>query len=269
MFVRRCGVGSLGAVVATASRYQLAVMPIARSESARRARRPIARAKAFARRAAKRPELKRAASRIEGRVTDAFHRMYYGQPQRTWQNTTWLGTRVLKCPLDLWIYQELLARVRPDVILETGTNYGGGAHYLASICELLDHGRVISVDVKSRPDRPQHPRVSYLHGSSTSPEVLRQLSAEATGTVMVILDSDHSRAHVLDELVAYAPLVSSGSYLIVEDTNVGGHPARPSFGPGPMEAVDEFLRSHPEFSVDRECEKFFMTFNPRGYLRRS
>jgi len=82
----------------------------------------------------------------------------------------------------------------------------------------------------------------------------------------VILDSDHSRDHVLDELRLYAPLVTSGSYVIVEDTNINGHPVLPQFGPGPMEALDEFLRESDEFSIDDQREKFFLTFNPRGFL---
>lgn len=206
---------------------------------------------------------------VERTVTNLFHRMYYDAPARTWDNTTWLGTSILKCPLDLWIYQELLVRVRPDVILETGTCKGGSAHYLASICDLLDRGRVVTVDISSDPERPRHRRITYLEGPSTSPEILSRMSEEAAGTVMVILDSDHSRAHVLNELTAYSPLVTRGSYLVVEDTNLNGHPADPGFGPGPTEAVQEFLGTHPEFRVDRECEKFFMTFNPRGYLRRT
>jgi cephalosporin hydroxylase len=205
---------------------------------------------------------------VERTVTNLFHRMYYDSPQRTWDNTTWLGTSILKCPLDLWIYQELLVRVRPDVIIETGTCKGGSAHYLASVCDLLDQGRVVTVDVSIEPERPEHRRITYLAGSSTSPEILSRMSEEASGTVMVILDSDHSRAHVLDELTAYGPLVTSGSFLLVEDTNLNGHPAAPDFGPGPMEAVQEFLGAHPEFRIDRGWEKFFMTFNPRGYLRR-
>jgi cephalosporin hydroxylase len=205
---------------------------------------------------------------VERTVTNLFHRMYYRSPQRTWDNTTWLGTSILKCPLDLWIYQELLARVRPDVILETGTCTGGSAHYLASVCDLLEQGRVVTVDISTEPERPQHRRITYLEGSSTSPEILSRMSEEASGTVMVILDSDHSRAHVLDELTAYSPLVTPGSFLVVEDTNLNGHPVAPDFGPGPMEAVEEFLAAHPEFRGDREYEKFFMTFNPRGYLRR-
>ena len=85
---------------------------------------------------------------------------------------------------------------------------------------------------------------------------------------MVVLDSDHHRDHVLAELRTYSALVTPGSYLIVEDTNINGHPVRPEFGPGPMEAVDEFLRESPDFAIDPEREKFFLTFNPRGFLRR-
>jgi cephalosporin hydroxylase len=206
---------------------------------------------------------------VERAVTALFHRMYYTSRERTWNRTTWLGTTILKCPLDLWIYQELLVRVRPDLIIETGTWDGGGAYYLATICDLVDNGRVITIDIESHPDRPQHPRITYLEGSSTAPAMLQRVTAEANGTVMVILDSDHTRDHVAAELAAYHSLVTPGSYLIVEDTNINGHPAAPGWGPGPMEALDEFLPSHPEFRVDADCEKFFMTFNPRGYLQRS
>ncbi len=86
---------------------------------------------------------------------------------------------------------------------------------------------------------------------------------------MIILDSDHSRENVTRELVAYSPLVTQGSYLIVEDTNVNGHPVLPDFGAGPMEAVEAFLAAHPTFEVDERREKFLMTFNPRGFLRRT
>lgn len=107
-----------------------------------------------------------------------------------------------------------------------------------------------------------------MRGSSTSPEILSRVNEEASGTTMVILDSDHTCAHVRAELRAYSPLVTPGSYLIVEDTNLNGHPAYPQFGPGPREAVEEFLASSLDFLPDPDCEKFFMTFNPRGYLRR-
>jgi cephalosporin hydroxylase len=85
---------------------------------------------------------------------------------------------------------------------------------------------------------------------------------------MVILDSDHSQSHVEKELKLFAPLVTLNSYLIVEDTNINGHPAYPSFGPGPYEAVETFLRTNDNFEVDSSREKFLMTFNPKGYLKR-
>jgi cephalosporin hydroxylase len=125
--------------------------------------------------------------------------------------------------------------------------------------------------VIEQPDRPQHPRVTYLRGSSTDPEVVAQVRrrAEAVERVMVILDSDHSEAHVFDELCQFGPLVTPGCYLIVEDTIVNGNPVLPDFGPGPAEAVDRYLAREPSlFAVDRSREKFHLTFNSGGYLRK-
>lgn len=208
----------------------------------------------------------------EQRVVDDFHRLYYGRWQRGEDTISigWFGYRTLKCPLDLWTYQELLAELRPDVIVETGTRFGGSAYFLASICHLLDHGRVVTVDIDEAPRRPAHPRITYLAGSSVAPEVLTRVRAEVKGakTIFVILDSDHSQAHVAAELEAYAELVPPGGYLIVEDTNVNGHPAYPEFGPGPMEAVQDFLRSRDDFELDPRCERFMLTLNPGGFLRR-
>lgn len=205
-------------------------------------------------------------------VVDEFHRMYYdaGLAGGTWHQTRWFGTTVWKCPLDLWIYQELIADARPDVIIETGTAFGGSAHYLASICELIGKGSVISIDVTAQPDRPEHPRLRYLEGSSVDRSVLDEIGAAVQGmdTVMVVLDSDHSQDHVTRELAAYAPFVTLGSFLVVEDTNVNGHPALPSHGPGPMEAAEQFLARTSEFTRDPQGEKFLLTFNPGGLLRR-
>jgi cephalosporin hydroxylase len=203
-------------------------------------------------------------------LVDRFHYLYYHQADRTWAETRWLGVPVTKCPLDLWVYQELLVELKPDVVVETGTHLGGSALYFASICDLLGHGRVYSVDVRPGCDRPRHPRIGYLTGSSTNPAILADLQARIAPdeSVLVVLDSDHRRAHVLAELEAYRHLVTPGSYLVVEDTNVNGHPVFPGHGPGPWEAVDEFLRRAPEFIADREREKFFLTFNPRGFLRK-
>jgi cephalosporin hydroxylase len=204
------------------------------------------------------------------RVVRDFHRVYYGAGGRTWRNTYWRGVPVLKCPLDLWVYQEILHEVRPDFIVEAGTKHGGSAYFLASVCDLLGRGEVVTIDVEPLPGRPDHPRITYVTGSSTDPDVLAEVDeriVEASG-VMVILDSDHSRKHVLAELDAWHPRVTVGSYLIVEDTNINGHPVAPQRGPGPWEAVAEWLPAHPDFRRDAEREKFFMTFNPRGYLER-
>jgi cephalosporin hydroxylase len=204
------------------------------------------------------------------RVVDAFTDLYFTNSTRTWQDTQWLGTGALKCPLDLWIYQEILFERRPDLIIETGTMKGGSARFLASILDLLGNGRVITIDARHNPNRPVHPRVEYRLGSSVAPEVVEGVreSVAPGERVMAILDSDHTRDHVLAEMRAYAPLITPGDYLIVEDTCINGHPVYPEFGPGPTEAVDEFLSENDGFAVDESREKFFMTFNPRGYLRR-
>jgi cephalosporin hydroxylase len=201
-------------------------------------------------------------------TVEAFHREYYDS--EVWKRTSWLGVPAQKTPLDLWVYQELLYTVRPRVIVETGTAHGGSTLYLASVCDLLRRGEVVSIDLHDPGQRPRHPRITYVSGSSTAPEVFNRVVELIAGRdpVLVILDSDHARDHVLAELRLYAPLVTSGSYLVVEDTNVNGNPVFPEHGPGPAEALAEYLAGNPEFDVDTECEKFGLTFNPGGYLRR-
>lgn len=204
------------------------------------------------------------------RVIRSFHRLFYDSGTQTWSNTRWLGVPAQKCPFDLWVYQELLHELRPAVIVECGTADGGSALFLASICDLLGYGEVVTVDIADQPGRPSHDRITYLNGSSTEPEIVERVKQMVAGRapVVVILDSDHSRDHVLNELRLYAPLVSEGSYVIVEDSNVNGHPVVPDFGPGPAEAVTQFLAETEEFEVDRSREKFLLTFNPSGYLRK-
>lgn len=210
-----------------------------------------------------------AAQERQDRIVEDFHRLYYDE-LKLHKRTRWRGARVLKTPLDLWIYQELIFEMGPDLIIETGTMYGGSAFYLASILDLADRGEVLTIDKNERAGRPQHPRITYLTGSSTDEGVVAEAArrAEGKGTVMVLLDSSHKAAHVLDELRAYHPLVTPGSYLVVEDTNVNGHPVDPDFGPGPMEALETFLEENGDFEVDRGREKFLLTYNPSGFLRR-
>ena len=208
--------------------------------------------------------------RAERKIVRQFHRLYYNAAERTWKNNTfWLNVPAAKCPLDLWIYQEIIFETKPDIIIETGTAAGGSALFLASICDVINAGRIITIDVEDVSDRPQHNRIKYLTGSSTSEEIVKDVksSIKPSDRVMVILDSDHTAPHVLRELNIYGGLVTTGSYLIVEDTNVNGHPVFRLHGEGPMEAVEQFVRVHTDFVVDRQKEKFFMTFNPKGYLR--
>lgn len=201
-------------------------------------------------------------------ISEQFHELYY--ESRVWRNTFWLGVETLKCPLDLWIYQELLHEVRPRYIIETGTAAGGSALFLASVCDLLGTGEIISVDIEERPARPAHARIEYLTGSSVAEETVRAIKERvaSAGPVLAILDSDHIQQHVSRELRIYGAMVTEGSYLIVEATNVNGHPVLQSHGAGPMEAVESFLRETSQFTPDRDREKFFLTFNPKGYLRK-
>ncbi|HXW23542.1 MAG TPA: CmcI family methyltransferase [Xanthobacteraceae bacterium] len=211
-------------------------------------------------------------SREDMDVIDRFHDLYYrrwmsGGADTKW--LTWMGFKVVKCPLDLWIYQELLVRTRPDLVIETGTYAGGSALFLASVMDLIGNGRVISIDVEPQAGRPQHPRLSYWTGSSVDEAILAAARKAARGgRTTVVLDSDHSATHVFQEMMSYRDFVQVGDYLIVEDTNVNGHPTLPEFGPGPMEAVEKFLAQTDEFASDRRCERFLLTLNPKGYLKR-
>jgi cephalosporin hydroxylase len=200
-------------------------------------------------------------------IVNGFHVLYYGSNQ-TWQDTFWLGVKILKCPLDLWIYQEIIFKVHPDIIIETGTAQGGSALYLANLCDLLDHGIVITIDIENVGGRPQHKRITYLEGDSTSDKIVKMVERTISkdSRVLIILDSDHKKDHVLKEMEIYSKFVTKNSYLIVEDTNINNHPVNPNFGDGPMEAVEEFLKTDNSFIKDKCCEKFYLTFNPGGYL---
>jgi cephalosporin hydroxylase/GT2 family glycosyltransferase len=208
-------------------------------------------------------------------VIRRFHELYYWGPDGVppQQRVSFLGVEAVKCPLDLWIYQEILCRTRPEVVVECGVHRGGTTLYLACLCDLLSLGRVLACDLSLRLVHERvraHPRVELFEGSSTDPAVHAAIAGRCRGKrTMVILDSDHAKDHVLRELRLYGPLVSPGCYLVCEDTNINGHPVYPEFGPGPHEAVREFLAESHGWRVDAECEKLLVTFNPSGYLLRT
>lgn len=216
-------------------------------------------------------------SRSRRQIVADFSRAYYNT--RVWTRTFWFGLNCGKCPLDLWIFQEILYETRPTLVIESGTGGGGSTLFLANMMDLLGQGRVITIDKKriAMPERhplarPPHPRIMYLHGSSVSPAIQTKLESLilSEDKVMVDLDSAHGQPHVGEELELFSKFVTPGYYLVVEDTNIG-HPVQ---GPpaqmerGPWEAVEAFLESHPNFKPDLRREKFLLTHNPRGYLRR-
>lgn len=211
--------------------------------------------------------------RTEERLTEVnsvsgFHYFYYHQ--NVWQDTSWLGVRTLKLPLDLMVFQEILFEKKPDIVIEAGTHHGGSAYFMATLQDAMNHGKVITIDIKKFPNQPVHDRINYIVGSSTDPETVNRVKAMIPegATVMVVLDSAHHKQHVLNEMRIYSQLATSGQYMIVEDTNVNGRPVYPEHGPGPGEAVDEFLAENDKYTVDKSREKYLLTFNPGGYLLR-
>jgi cephalosporin hydroxylase len=199
-------------------------------------------------------------------------------------NFTWMGRPIIQYPQDILAMQEIIWRVRPELIIETGIAHGGSLAFYASMLELLgDGGRVVGIDIEirshNRAEIEQHPmmkRITMIEGSSIDPVVVRQVQGMAEGKqpVLVVLDSNHTHEHVLAELRAYAPLVTAGSYLVVFDTVVeymskDFFPDRP-WGPGnnPKTAVDAYLKECDRFAVDREMDnKLQFTVAPSGYLR--
>jgi len=206
-------------------------------------------------------------------ISDEFHIFY--ETNRIWEKNSWLGVPMWKLPFDAFVIQELIYKIQPDFIVETGTGFGGSTVYYASLLELIGIGDVITVDINSVFDKKKvkneklRRRIIQLTGDSVSNRVFKIIDGlTRNATTIVILDSDHKKEHVLDELNLYSSIVSPESYLIVEDTHVNSHPVPWKWGEGPMEAVNEFLLRRDDFIIDKSLEKHLMTFNPNGFLRR-
>jgi cephalosporin hydroxylase len=226
--------------------------------------------------------------RMTDRYTiDRFHTLFHDSAT-TWREARWFGVPTLQNPNDVWIHQEIITELKPDFIIEAGTAHGGSAVLWAMILEQVNpRGKVITIDVYDQVEvarlmnepesgverlhalRLWKERVEFVKGSSTDPSIVDRLRQRVKGhKVLVILDSDHHKDHVLAELNAYAPMINVGSYLIVQDTSINGHPVLKRYGPGPMEAVDEFLTANKQFEPDRSRERFLFTMHPKGYLKR-
>jgi cephalosporin hydroxylase len=198
--------------------------------------------------------------------------LVYHQQHLAFGRCTWMGVTTIKNPLDAWVYQEIIHQVRPGVIVEIGSAEGGSTLYLAHLLDLLGSGTVVSVDLDRSRFHVTHPRIVTVTGHSSAPPTVAQVAAICAGqSVLVIHDGDHTREQVLADLLAYAPLVSPGSYLIVEDGIVDlFRSAEMSWtdDDGPLAATEQFLRENPGFVVDAERERYILTYNPRGYLKR-
>ena len=169
-------------------------------------------------------------------IVEDFHRLYFNDVFDKRLRANWLGVELLKYPADLIVYQEIIHEIRPDLIVETGTHHGGSALFFASILDLIGQGKVISIDVTRRNNLPHHPRITYLVGSSTAEDVVAEVASRVAGlqTVLVTLDSGHTKQHVAQEIDIYRHFVTKGSYLI----------------------------------ADRSRERFPLTSNPNGFLLR-
>ena len=205
-------------------------------------------------------------------------------------NFEWLGRPIIQYPQDMVAMQELIWKVQPDLIIETGIAHGGSLIFSASILELnaicggSQNAEVLGLDIDIRAHNreaieahPMFKRISMIQGSSIDSEIIEQVKVKAAGKqrILVFLDSNHTHDHVLAELEAYAPLTSVGSYCVVFDTVIEDLPDdmfsdRPwGVGNNPKTAVWEYLKTHPEFEIDKSIQhKLLITVAPDGYLKR-
>ncbi len=212
-----------------------------------------------------------------------------GWAQRYSYTFTWLGRPVIQMPEDMVRIQELIYTLKPDLIIETGIAHGGSLVFYASLLELIGRGRVLGVDIEIRPHNREaietHPlfsRIDIIERSSTAPETIAEVGSymSADEVVMVVLDSNHTREHVLSELRAYSGLVSVGSYIVVADgimqilDDVPGGQADWSED-NPLQAALDFTRENPDFLLEEPDYLFSesslsnrVTYWPRGFIRR-
>jgi cephalosporin hydroxylase len=207
-------------------------------------------------------------------IVDAFHIEW--ENSRAYEQQRWLGVPIWKNPFDAFALQDIIFKVRPDYIIETGTAYGGSALFFGSILEMIGHGKVLTIDnapkvwpVNDIAVRIKERRITAFIDSSVNPDLINLIYGIGENSMcMVVLDSWHCKDHVLQELKLYSKLVPVGSYIIVEDTHVSGHPVEWKWGDGPYEAVQDFLKENDGFEIDTQYESLGFTNNPSGYLRR-
>jgi cephalosporin hydroxylase len=217
--------------------------------------------------------------RGQGKLIDDFHNLVYDS--QDWDRMKWLGVHAEQNPNDVWSCQQIFFETKPDFVVEAGTNHGGGALVWATLLSVINRdAKVLTIDIADKHQAARQvplfqEKVEFFLGSSTSEQVFKAIRARVQDKkVVVILDSNHTKDHVLAEMRLYGDLVSVGSYMLVQDTNINGHPAFPSYGPGPWEAVEAFMAAGGRsqggavFEIDRSRELLFFTMHPKGYLKR-
>ena len=220
-------------------------------------------------------------------VSDAWVRC--GWDAKYVYSFSWMGRPIIQLPDDMVRIQEVIYAVKPDVIIETGVAHGGSLIFYASLCKAMGRGRIVGIDIEIRPHNraaieahEMFPLITLIEGSSIDPTVV----AEAEGhvgpgeTVLVLLDSNHTKAHVLAELEAYAPMVTPGSYIVATDGIMGHVVGAPRTQPGwawdnPEAAAKAFVADHPEFVIEEPAFPFNegtvadrVTYWPSGFIRR-
>jgi len=207
-------------------------------------------------------------------VAPRVQQMYFNDLIRSTRNFTkikWLGYPVWQNVLDLWTVQEVIADIKPELLIECGTNKGGSARFYAHLFDLMGKGAVLTIDVEKMHELV-HPRITFLQGSSVSEDIVAQVKSRVTGTqgpVMVILDSDHSEQNVLNELWIYDSFVTNESYCLVQDGVIDTLPVFKASRPGPLPAIERFLAERDDFLLRQDlCSRFLITHHPKGWLQR-
>lgn len=184
----------------------------------------------------------------------------------------WLGHPIWQNPMDAWLIQETIVEDDVDLVVECGTNRGGSAFYMASLFDLRERGRVVTIDIQEL-SGVDHPRVEFVLGSSVDAETVKRVKGRvgelAPQHTMLLLDSDHAGAHVLRELELYAELVPVGGHILVQDGCIDELRLMRHDRPGPLWAVHRFLERDPRFEIDRErSRRYLFSHSPSGWLRR-
>lgn len=207
--------------------------------------------------------------------------LFYHQRKIVFFQSRWQGISTLKNPLDMWVYQQLLYEIKPDIFIEIGSKYGGSALFFAHVFDAMGKGRVISIDIDRSNYHVKHPRIIEITGNSGSSDVVNQTRELCQGQqVMLIHDGSHTYEDVLRDLNIYSKFISVGSYMIIEDGIVDLYPTivenpktdqsfEPRFkGLGPLWAITEFLMKNKDFEVDNAQERYWLTQSPQGFLKR-